>query len=209
MDADWKAVRDYTPWVKKLPSEYIRGHIRFGSQPMEQHRRAPISTPFCSGCGRTNSGVRQRIIRTGTGMIPRRYCRHRRRSAAPHLRRNRLRDVRARRQIVTGARTCTRRHGPWRHEVAVPTVRRRLSTAFDCTRMPRYVVATVARFHRRAAASAVRRTWRDRRVQRGRQLLRLAQPLPAQGRPLCQGACDRTWWRTPCTGCNRSARARS
>ena len=36
MDADWKAVRDYTPWVKKLPSEYIRGHIRFGSQPMEQ-----------------------------------------------------------------------------------------------------------------------------------------------------------------------------
>jgi len=36
MDADWKSVRDYTPWVKKLPSEYIRGHIRFGSQPMEQ-----------------------------------------------------------------------------------------------------------------------------------------------------------------------------
>lgn len=36
MDADWKAVRDYTPWVKRLPSEYIRQHIRFGSQPMEQ-----------------------------------------------------------------------------------------------------------------------------------------------------------------------------
>ena len=36
MDADWKSVRDYTPWVKRLPSEYIRGHIRFGSQPMEQ-----------------------------------------------------------------------------------------------------------------------------------------------------------------------------
>ncbi len=36
MDADWKALRDYTPWVKKLPSEYLRGHIRFGSQPMEQ-----------------------------------------------------------------------------------------------------------------------------------------------------------------------------
>lgn len=36
MDADWKAVRDYTPWVKKLPSEYILQHIRFGSQPMEQ-----------------------------------------------------------------------------------------------------------------------------------------------------------------------------
>ena len=36
MDADWKSTRDYTPWVKKLPSEYIRQHIRFGSQPMEQ-----------------------------------------------------------------------------------------------------------------------------------------------------------------------------
>jgi hypothetical protein len=36
MDADWKGLRDYTPWVKQLPSEYIRQHIRFGSQPMEQ-----------------------------------------------------------------------------------------------------------------------------------------------------------------------------
>jgi predicted TIM-barrel fold metal-dependent hydrolase len=36
MDADWKSVRDYTPWVKRLPSEYIRQHIRFGCQPMEQ-----------------------------------------------------------------------------------------------------------------------------------------------------------------------------
>lgn len=36
MDADWKAVRDYTPWVKQPPSEYIRRHIRFGTQPMEE-----------------------------------------------------------------------------------------------------------------------------------------------------------------------------
>ena len=34
MDGDWKSVRDYTPWVKRLPSEYMREHIRFGSQPM-------------------------------------------------------------------------------------------------------------------------------------------------------------------------------
>ncbi len=34
MDGDWTSVRDYTPWVKKLPSEYLRKHIRFGSQPM-------------------------------------------------------------------------------------------------------------------------------------------------------------------------------
>ena len=34
-DADWKAVRDYTPWVKRPPSEYMREHIRVGTQPME------------------------------------------------------------------------------------------------------------------------------------------------------------------------------
>ena len=34
MDSDWKSLRDYTPWVKKLPSEYLRDHIRFGTQPM-------------------------------------------------------------------------------------------------------------------------------------------------------------------------------
>ena len=34
MDSDWKSLRDYTPWVKRLPSEYLRRHIRFGTQPM-------------------------------------------------------------------------------------------------------------------------------------------------------------------------------
>jgi predicted TIM-barrel fold metal-dependent hydrolase len=36
MDADWKSTREYTPWVKRPPSEYIRRNIRFGTQPMEQ-----------------------------------------------------------------------------------------------------------------------------------------------------------------------------
>jgi predicted TIM-barrel fold metal-dependent hydrolase len=34
MDADWKSLRDQTPWVKRLPSEYFRGHIRVGTQPL-------------------------------------------------------------------------------------------------------------------------------------------------------------------------------
>src|SRR4051794_11588719 len=33
-DADWKSLRDQTPWLRKLPSEYFRKHIRVGSQPM-------------------------------------------------------------------------------------------------------------------------------------------------------------------------------
>lgn len=33
LDQEWKALRHQTPWVKKLPSEYILDHVRFSSQP--------------------------------------------------------------------------------------------------------------------------------------------------------------------------------
>ena len=36
MDADWKAIGDQTPWLKRLPSEYFRDHIRVGTQPMHE-----------------------------------------------------------------------------------------------------------------------------------------------------------------------------
>ena len=36
MDADWKSIRDQTPWLKRLPSEYFRDHIRVGTQPMHE-----------------------------------------------------------------------------------------------------------------------------------------------------------------------------
>lgn len=36
MDMDWKGLRRQTPWVKKLPSEYMREHVRIASQPMEE-----------------------------------------------------------------------------------------------------------------------------------------------------------------------------
>jgi len=39
MDADWKGLRHQTPWVKRLPSEYIFDHVRFGSQPIEDPDR--------------------------------------------------------------------------------------------------------------------------------------------------------------------------
>ncbi len=34
-DASWKSLRSQTPWVKRPPSEYIREHIRFATQPFE------------------------------------------------------------------------------------------------------------------------------------------------------------------------------
>ena len=34
MDADWKSLRDQTPWLTKAPSEYALEHIRVGSQPL-------------------------------------------------------------------------------------------------------------------------------------------------------------------------------
>lgn len=36
MDSDWKAIRDQTPWLKRLPSEYFRDHIRIGTQPLHE-----------------------------------------------------------------------------------------------------------------------------------------------------------------------------
>lgn len=35
MDQDWKALRSQTPWVKEPPSEIVRKHVRFTSQPIE------------------------------------------------------------------------------------------------------------------------------------------------------------------------------
>ena len=44
-DADWKGLRDTTPWVKRLPSEYIRKHVRVGTQPLEHPpRRQDMAT---------------------------------------------------------------------------------------------------------------------------------------------------------------------
>lgn len=39
MDADWKGLRHQTPWVKRLPSEYLREHVRFASQPIDEPDR--------------------------------------------------------------------------------------------------------------------------------------------------------------------------
>ena len=36
LDANWKALRSETPWVRRLPSETVREHVRLTTQPLEQ-----------------------------------------------------------------------------------------------------------------------------------------------------------------------------
>ena len=36
LDADWKGLRTKYPWIKRLPSQYMRESIRFGSQPINE-----------------------------------------------------------------------------------------------------------------------------------------------------------------------------
>ncbi len=36
LDMEWKSLRSEVPWVLKPPSEYIRDHVRFSSQPIEK-----------------------------------------------------------------------------------------------------------------------------------------------------------------------------
>jgi predicted TIM-barrel fold metal-dependent hydrolase len=35
IDKEWRGLRHNTPWIKRLPSEYMREHLRFTLQPMD------------------------------------------------------------------------------------------------------------------------------------------------------------------------------
>ena len=39
LDSNWKALRTEVPWVRRLPSEQVREHVRFTTQPLEQPKR--------------------------------------------------------------------------------------------------------------------------------------------------------------------------
>lgn len=48
MDRDWRAVRREVPWLDRKPSEYIRDHIRIGTQPLEEPESSSRLTDLLS-----------------------------------------------------------------------------------------------------------------------------------------------------------------
>lgn len=48
-DATWKSLRAQTPWVKRPPSEYVRKHVRFATQPFEDPEPAAALASVLDG----------------------------------------------------------------------------------------------------------------------------------------------------------------
>ena len=130
-DMEYRAARVETPWLEKLPSEYMREHIRFSTQPLEAPPDPQKLVTLISLVGAedmlmfSSDYPHWRLRQPGTGPqgVPRGVARQ-------DLLRERPHDLPPRR--------APRRHGPhrWRGRLTMTRERVRTRVAFPASELP-------------------------------------------------------------------------
>ena len=74
LDREWLSFRTEIPWVTKPPSEYIKEHIRVGTQPLEAPSQAHLHQNLRNDVGRKDDALRHTITPTGILTTPTTSC---------------------------------------------------------------------------------------------------------------------------------------
>ena len=155
MDSDWKSLRDYTPWLRRLPSEYLRQHIRFGTQPFPNlPNRRDLETYLDWLHADEVPRLRQRLSPLGLGRTERSHALARQKAAAPRHVRHRRRALRPQTDACPRNRNRRLKSRPAAAKSSPSTAARSASSTSTATTTPSATSAPTGPAPSAAAASA-------------------------------------------------------